>query len=117
MNDFIDPKLCYVKYASFDEAVAIVQVLGKGCLLGKSDVKIAFRIIPVPKMSLTSLGFVSTTGTLLTKPFLMAVQLVVLHLNDLLLSLNLQCLDDPQWGGCYIIYMISFLVGKGNKSL
>ena len=63
-------------------------------------------------MSLTSLGFVSTTGTILTKTFLLAVQLVVLHLNDLFLSLNLQCVDDPQWGGC--CYLDVFLFG-GKK--
>lgn len=39
VNDYIDPKLCFVKYASFDEAVALVQKLGQGCLLGKSDIK------------------------------------------------------------------------------
>ena len=27
VNDYIDPKLCFVKYASFDEAVALVQKL------------------------------------------------------------------------------------------
>ena len=39
VNDYIDPKLCFVKYASFDEAVALVQNLEQGCLLGKSDIK------------------------------------------------------------------------------
>lgn len=57
VNDFIDPKLCYVKYASFDEAVAIVQELGQGCLLGKSDLKNAFRILPVAAKDFDQLGF------------------------------------------------------------
>ena len=57
VNDFIDQKLCYVKYASFDEAVAIVQELGKNCLLGKSDMKSQFRIIPVAKNEFDQLGF------------------------------------------------------------
>ena len=57
VNDFIDPKLCYVKYASFDEAIAIVQDLGPGCLLGKSDLKNAFRILPVAAKDFDQLGF------------------------------------------------------------
>ena len=57
VNDFIDPKLCYVKYASFDEAVAIVQELGQGCLLGKSDLKNAFRLLPVAVKDFNQLGF------------------------------------------------------------
>ena len=57
VNDFIDPKLCYVKYASFDEAIAIVQELGPGCLLGKSDLKNAFRILPVAAKDFDQLGF------------------------------------------------------------
>lgn len=57
VNDFIDSKLCYVKYASFDEAVSIVQELGQGCLLGKSDIKSAFRLIPVSPLDFDQLGF------------------------------------------------------------
>lgn len=57
VNDFIDPKLCYVKYSSFDEAVAIVQELGHGCLLGKSDLKNAFRLLPVAVEDFDQLGF------------------------------------------------------------
>ena len=57
VNDFIDPKLCYVKYASFDDAVAIVQDLGQGCLLGKSDLKNAFRLLCVAVQDFSQLGF------------------------------------------------------------
>ena len=47
VNDFIDPDLCSVQYTSFDEAVHMVQDLGRACLLGKSDIKSAFRLLPV----------------------------------------------------------------------
>lgn len=57
VNDYIDPKLCFVKYASFDEAVALVQKLGQGCLLGKSDIKNAFRLLPVAVKDFEQLGF------------------------------------------------------------
>ena len=57
LNDFIDPKLCSVQYTSFDEAVHMIQDLGQGCLLGKSDVKSAFRLLPVQLKSIDQLGF------------------------------------------------------------
>ena len=47
VNDFIDPHLCSVPYTSFDEAIPMVQNLGAGCLLGKSDIQSAFRLLPV----------------------------------------------------------------------
>ena len=56
-NDFIDPKLCSVSYTRFDAAVHMVQRLGKGALLGKSDLKHAFRLIPVAKADFPLLGF------------------------------------------------------------
>ena len=57
VNDFIDPKLCSVQYTSFDEAVHMIQDLGQGCLLGKSDVRRAFRILPVSLSEIDQLGF------------------------------------------------------------
>ena len=57
LNDFIDPKLCSVQYTSFDEAVHMVQDLGRGCLLGKSDIKSAFRLLPVSVLDFDQLGF------------------------------------------------------------
>ena len=57
INDFIDPKLCSVQYTSFDEAVHLIQDLGKGCLLFKIDLKSAFRILPVHLDDIELLGF------------------------------------------------------------
>ena len=57
VNDFIDTKLCSVQYTSFDAAVEIVQELGQGCLLGKSDIKSAFRLLPVNPDDFELLGF------------------------------------------------------------
>lgn len=57
VNDFIDPDLCSVQYTSFDEAVHMVQDLGRGCLLGKSDIKSAFRLLPVSPLDFDQLGF------------------------------------------------------------
>ena len=57
VNDFINPELCSVQYTSFDEAVHMVQDLGRGCLLGKSDIKSAFRLLPVSPLDFDQLGF------------------------------------------------------------
>ena len=57
VNDFIDPDLCSVQYTSFDEAVHLVQDLGRACLLGKSDIKSAFRLLPVSPQFFDQLGF------------------------------------------------------------
>jgi len=57
VNDFIDPALCSVHYASIDDAVNKIQTLGKGALLGKSDIKSAFRLLPVNPQDFDLLGF------------------------------------------------------------
>ena len=57
MNDFIDSKHCSVQYTSFDEAIHLVQDLGRNCLLFKSDVSNAFRLLPLAVSELDQLGF------------------------------------------------------------
>ena len=47
VNDFIPSEFCSVHYASVDDAVRIIKKLGIGCALAKTDVRSAFRIIPV----------------------------------------------------------------------
>ena len=57
VNDHIDPDLCSVQYTKFDAAVQMIQRLGKGALLAKSDIKSAFRLIPIAKEEFYLLGF------------------------------------------------------------
>ena len=57
INDFIDPKLCSVKYTEFDQAIHIIQELGKNCYLFKSDIKNAFRLLPINPQDFELLGF------------------------------------------------------------
>ena len=47
VNDFIDKALCSLSYVSVDDVANTVLLLGRGALLAKTDVKEAFRIIPV----------------------------------------------------------------------
>lgn len=57
VNDNIDPQLCSVRYTSFDEVIHMIQDLGQGCLLGKADIKSAFRLLPVRPQDFDQLGF------------------------------------------------------------
>ncbi|KAL9987025.1 hypothetical protein ACROYT_G001259 [Oculina patagonica] len=47
VNDFIPPEFCSVHYATVNDAIRIIKRLGAGCTLAKTDVRSAFRIIPV----------------------------------------------------------------------
>lgn len=47
VNYFIDPDICTVHYSNVDEAVLMIQKLGQGALLAKSDLKSAFRLLPI----------------------------------------------------------------------
>ena len=47
VNDFIDPSLCSLKYASVDDAAEFVEKVGRGALLAKLDIKSAYRNIPI----------------------------------------------------------------------
>lgn len=57
VNDFIDPEACSVHYTSFYEVLEMVGSLGKGAVLGKMDVKSAFRLLPVHPSDHQLLGF------------------------------------------------------------
>ena len=47
VNDGIPKDQSSVHYANVDDAVGIIKNLGKGCVMLKTDVRNAFRIIPV----------------------------------------------------------------------
>lgn len=57
VNDFIDPTKCSVTYSSIDEAVEIIQTFGKHTLASKSDVRSAFRLLPISPTDFDLLGF------------------------------------------------------------
>ena len=56
VNDSIPGKQCTVTYSSFDSAVEIVARLGRGALMGKVDIKSAFRLLPVSPEDFESPG-------------------------------------------------------------
>ena len=48
---------CSVHYTSFDEAVELIKLMGKGCFLAKVDIRHAFRLCPVHPDDWHLLGF------------------------------------------------------------
>ena len=56
VNDFIPDYCSTVKYASVGDAVKLLKRLGKGCFMVKTDVKSAFRIIPIHPADYSLLG-------------------------------------------------------------
>lgn len=47
VNSFIDKSFCSVNYSSLDDAVNLLSLLGTGALMGKIDLKSAFRLLPI----------------------------------------------------------------------
>ena len=54
---YIDSEFSLVKYSTFDHAISLIQRLGKGALIGKKDLKSAFRLLPVYPGCFDLLGF------------------------------------------------------------
>ena len=56
INDSIPDDCSSVQYATINDAVKILQRLGPGSYLEKTDIKSAFRIIPVSPLDYPLLG-------------------------------------------------------------
>ena len=56
VNSHIDHNLCSVSYASFDQAIEMIQNLGQGALLRKMDLSNAFRLLPIHPSDFCLLG-------------------------------------------------------------
>ena len=59
MNDGIPRELSTVHYATVDDAISLIKKSGRGSALAKTDIKSAFRIIPVHPSDYQRLGFQS----------------------------------------------------------
>ena len=57
VNDYIDKEYCTVKYSSIDNAVTMIQNLGKNALLAKCDVQSAFRLLRLSPSDFDLTGF------------------------------------------------------------
>ena len=56
VNDGIDDVLAMVTYSTFDNAVGIIKMLGKGAILGKFEVKSVLRLLPLENRAFPLLG-------------------------------------------------------------
>ena len=56
INDHIDPARFSLHYCTIDSAIAILNTLGRGALMGKIDLKNAFRLMPVRREDWHLLG-------------------------------------------------------------
>ena len=86
VNDFIDKDLCSVKYTSFDTVVDSVSLIGKNCLLGKVDIKNAFRLLPV------HIDDVPLLGLQLNGLYFVDKALIMCTLGEICYLLGMACL-------------------------
>ena len=56
VNDGIPPEHTSVHYATIDEAIKLIMSAGPGCFLAETDIKNAFRIIPIHPSDYNLLG-------------------------------------------------------------
>lgn len=56
VNDAIDPDACTVSYTFFDAVVCWVRRCGKGALMAKANIELAFRLFPVHPDSFRLMG-------------------------------------------------------------
>lgn len=57
VNDGISKEFASVQYSSVDDAIKLIKKAGTSCFLAKTDIKSAFRIIPVHPNDYHLLGF------------------------------------------------------------
>lgn len=57
INHHIPQQFCTVQYQSIDTAISIIQQLGKGTLLAKTDLENAYKQIPIHPSDFELLGF------------------------------------------------------------
>ena len=56
VNDGISSEHSTVSYCRVDDAIALIKSLGRGCFLAKTDIKSAFRIVPIRPQDCPLLG-------------------------------------------------------------
>ena len=69
VNDGIPKELATMRYATIDDAIRLIKSLGKGCFLAKTDIKSAFRIIPVSPTIFRCSAWNGMDSSILTNAF------------------------------------------------
>ena len=57
VNHFIDKSDTTVKYETLDHVISLVKKFGKNCLIAKTDIEEAFRLVPINPSDYHLLGF------------------------------------------------------------
>lgn len=57
VNSNIPSECSAVSYAGIDDAIALVKQCGRGCYMAKTDLRNAFRLVPVSPQDYELLGF------------------------------------------------------------
>ena len=78
VNYFINPDICHLNYSSIDEAVSMIQLMGQGTLLAKTDLKSAFRLLPLYPGDFDLLGIKFMADIILTNACLLVPSFLVL---------------------------------------
>ena len=112
--DFIDQKLCSVQYTRFDEAIHMIHDLGQGCLLGKSDIRSAFRLLPVSSLDFDQLGFMFEGKFYFDKAMPFGCSLAC-KTWELFASFLEFCVARHSTFGSLLHYLDDFLFGGGKE--
>ena len=85
INDGIASENTHVQYARVSDAIKLIKRAGPGCYLAKTDIKSAFRIIPIHPNDYPLLGMHGADYTITTAVCQWDVQVLVRHLRFLVL--------------------------------
>lgn len=115
VNDYIDPTLCSVQYTHFDEAVKLIQDLGRNCKLFKTDIKSAYRLIPIKPTDFALLGFRFEDKYYFDKalPFGASISCITFERFARFLQF---CVESKLKSGGLLHYLDDFLGGDKTKS-
>lgn len=100
VNYFIDPDFCTVKYSYIDEAFLMIQLLGQGTLLTKTDLKSAHRLLPIYQGDFDMLGFKCYDKFYFDKCLLLVLNFSVPYLKNLV-HLTLAGMQEIREPKCY----------------
>ncbi|XP_067651601.1 uncharacterized protein [Haliotis asinina] len=115
VNDGISAEFCSVQYSRFDEAVSLVQQLGKGAQLAKFDVKSAFRLLPVRPEDFHLLGMYFEGNYYFDKclPFGCSISCALFETFSRFLQ---WCINKHTHSASIMHYLDDFLVGGRAQS-
>ena len=99
VNDLIPPENSNVQYESIDNITTLLNQFGQDSLMAKTDIKDAFRIIPIHPDDYKFLGF-SWHGSIMTNVSQWVQAVLVKFLKPSVRVFNGLCTQNSMWGVC-----------------